>query len=43
MNRVDKNGKKKKLNISFIYNEKGQTLEEILKEGYLFYVKNLKR
>lgn len=42
MNRINKDGKKVKLNIEFIYNKDGSELEEILKEGYLCYLRNLK-
>lgn len=42
MNRIDKNGKKRKLNIEFIHKKDGTKLEEILKEGYLCYLRNLK-
>lgn len=42
MKRIDKNGKKRKLNIEFIYKEDGTKLEEIMKEGYLCYLRNLK-
>ena len=41
MNRRDKYGKKRKLNIEFIYKKDGTKLEEILKEGYLCYLRNL--
>ena len=41
MNRIDKNGNKRKLNIEYIYKEDGIKLENILKEGYLYYLKNL--
>ena len=42
MKRIDKNGKKRKLDIVFIYKKGGTKLEEILKEGYLRYLRNLK-
>ncbi len=42
MKRVDKYGKRRKLNIEFIYKKEGTKLEEILKEGYLCYLRNLK-
>lgn len=42
MKRVDKYGKKRKLNIEYIYKTDGTKLEEILKEGYLCYLRNLK-
>ncbi len=42
MKRIDKNGVKRKLNITFIYKKNGTKLEEILKEGYLCYLRNLK-
>lgn len=41
MKRIDKNGKKK-LNIEFIYKNDGTKLEEIMREGYLCYLRNLK-
>ena len=41
MKRIDKNGKKRMLNIEFIYKKDGTKLEEILKEGYLRYLRNL--
>lgn len=42
MKRIDKYGKKRKLNIEFIYKNDGTNLEEIMKEGYLCYLRNLK-
>lgn len=42
MKRVSKDGKKRNLDIKFIHNSKGTKLEEILKEGYLCYLRNLK-
>lgn len=42
MKRIDKNCKKRKLDIKFIYKQDGIKLEEILKEGYLCYLRNLK-
>ncbi len=42
MKRIDINGKKRKLNIQFIYKKDGIKLEDILKEGYLCYLRNLK-
>ncbi len=42
MKRIDKEGKRRKLDIKFIYNSDGTKLEEILKEGYLCYLRNLK-
>lgn len=42
MKRIDKNGKRRKLDITYIYNKDGIKLEEILKEGYLCYLRNLK-
>ena len=42
MRRIDKDGKKRKLNIEFIYKKDGTTLEEILKEGYLYNLSNMK-
>lgn len=41
MKRIDKNGKKRNLNIEFIYQKDGTKLEEILKEGYLYHLKRL--
>lgn len=41
MKRIGKDGKNKKLNIEFIYSKKGVELKEILKEGYLCYMRNL--
>ncbi len=42
MKRINKDGKKVELNIEFIYQKEGTKLEEILKEGYLCYLRNLK-
>lgn len=42
MKRINKEGKKIKLNIKYIYNKDGNKLPEILKEGYLCYLKDLK-
>lgn len=42
MKRVGKNGKKRKLEIKYIHKDNGTKLEEILKEGYLCYLRNLK-
>lgn len=42
MKRIDKNGKKRKLNIEFIYKKDGTKLEEIMREGYFCYLRNLK-
>lgn len=42
MNRINKNGKKVKLNIEYVYNKASKELPEILKEGYLEYIKSLK-
>ncbi len=42
MKRIDKDGKKRKLNIQFIHKKDGTELEEILREGYLCYLRNLK-
>lgn len=42
MNRINKDGKKVKLNIEFIHKKDGTKLKEILKEGYLCYLRNLK-
>ena len=42
MKRIDKNGKRRKLDIKYIYKSDGTKLEEILKEGYLSYLRKLK-
>lgn len=42
MNRINKYRKKVKFNIKFIHKEDGTKLQEILKEGYLCYLRNLK-
>lgn len=42
MKRINKDGKKIKLDIKFIHKEYGTKLQEILKEGYLCYLRNLK-
>ena len=42
MNRIGKDGKRRKLNIQYIFKKDGTKLEEILKEGYLCYIRNLK-
>ena len=42
MKRINKDGKKIKLDIKFIHKEDGTKLQEILKEGYLCYLRNLK-
>ena len=42
MKRIDKDGKKRKFNIEFIHKKDGIKLEEIMKEGYLCYLRNLK-
>lgn len=42
MKRLDKDGKRRKLDIKFIYKKDGTKLGEILKEGYLCYLRNLK-
>lgn len=42
MKRVDKDGKRRKLDIKFIHKPNGTKLEEILKEGYLCHLRNLK-
>lgn len=42
MKRINKEGKKIKLDIKFIHKVDGVKLEEILKEGYLSYLRNLK-
>lgn len=42
MKRLDKDGKRRKLDIKYIYKKDGTKLEEILKEGYLCYLRNLK-
>ena len=43
MNRIDKNGRKRKLDITFIYKNDGSKFEEIMKEGYLLYLKSLNK
>ena len=42
MKRIDKDGRKRILNIKFIYKEDGIKLDEIMREGYLKYLRNLK-
>lgn len=42
MKRINKDGKKVKLNIEFIHKKDGTKLEEILKEGYLCYLRDLR-
>jgi hypothetical protein len=42
MNRINKNGKKVKLDIEFIHSKADKELHEILKKGYLNYIKSLK-
>ena len=42
MRRINRDGKKVKLNIQYIYKKDGTNLKEILKEGYLCYLRNLK-
>ena len=42
MRRINKDGKKVRLNIQYIYKKAGTKLDEILKEGYLCYIKKLK-
>lgn len=42
MKRINKDGKKRNLDIKFIYKTNGTKLEEILKEGYLCHLRNLK-
>ena len=42
MKRINKEGIKRKIDIKFIYKEDGVKLEEILMEGYLSYLRNLK-
>lgn len=41
MKRIDKNGIKRKLDIKFIYKKDGTKLEKILREAYLYYLRNL--
>ena len=45
MKKIDKNGKRRMLNIKYIYNinNNSPTLYDLLKEGYLCYVRNLKQ
>jgi len=40
--RINKDGKKIKLDIKFIHKKDGIKLEEVLREGYLSYLRNLK-
>lgn len=42
MKRINKDGKKIKLDIKFIPKKDGVKLEEILREGYLSYLRNLR-
>jgi hypothetical protein len=42
MKRMGKDGKRRKTNIVFIHNKNGTSLKELLKEGYLCYLRNLK-
>lgn len=42
INRIDKQGKRRKLNTVYIYNQNGKTLTETLKKGYLDYLKRLR-
>ena len=42
MRRIDKYGKRKRLNIQYVHKKDGTKLDEILKEGYLCYLRNLK-
>lgn len=42
MKRITKNGDKRNLDIKFIHKKDGMKIEEILKEGYLCYLRNLK-
>lgn len=39
MKRIDKD-KKRKINIEYIFKKDGTKLEEILKDGYLCYLRN---
>ena len=39
MKRIDKD-KKRKINIEYIFKKDGTRLEEILKDGYLCYLRN---
>ena len=38
MKRIDKDGIKRKLNITYIHNKNGKSIGEILKERYLNYI-----
>ena len=42
MKKVNKDGVKRKLNIKFMHKKTGPKLQEILKNGYLRYLSNLK-
>lgn len=42
MKRINKDGKRVKLNIQYIHKKDGTNLKEILKEGYLCCLRNLK-
>lgn len=41
MKRISKDGKRRKLNIEYIYKKDSLELEQIMKEGYLCYIRNL--
>lgn len=43
MKKIDRNGKRRKLNTKYVYklDNNSPTLYELLKEGYLCYVRNL--
>ena len=42
MKRIDRNGKKRNLDIKYIHKKDGTKLDEILNEGYLCYLRSLK-
>lgn len=42
MKKINKDGVKRKLNIKFMHKKTGPKLQEILKNGYLSYLSNLK-
>ena len=42
MKKINKDGVKRKLDIKFIHKKTGPKLQEILKDGYLSYLSNLK-
>lgn len=42
MKRINKDGKKIKFDIKYIYDKNGKRIDELLKEGYLCYIEKLK-